>query len=228
MTASGVLCTLLLAWPAFGQVELTGAYTSVMHEDYIERGPGSFLGDYSGMPLSDEGRAKALLYTSSLPSIAERQCLAQSAGVLQYRPTAIWIWMESADTGGTTAWVVGELRSVLATGAWFDATMDRVTGWYVRRAKWVLFLMGFLMAAALGRGHGGAAHLLVVVDGVVLVPLHRGELLLQLAVLQHLFDDVAAADQDALDDVVGAGAFAFRQPGCLHRRTYVKANDDGI
>lgn len=33
---------------------------------------------------------------------------------------------------------------------WFDTSMDRVTGWYVRRAKTMLFAIGFVMAAALG------------------------------------------------------------------------------
>ena len=37
-------------------------------------------------------------------------------------------------------------ETMLAIGAWFDTTMDRVTGWYVRRTKWMLFLLGFLMA----------------------------------------------------------------------------------
>src|SRR5215212_7255307 len=77
---------LAVAAPAFAQFELTGSYAPRLYEDYIERGPGSDLGDYSGMPLTDEGRAKAQLYTSNLPSTFERQCLAQSAGVFQYRP----------------------------------------------------------------------------------------------------------------------------------------------
>ncbi|MFK7941399.1 MAG: hypothetical protein AB8B85_00540 [Paracoccaceae bacterium] len=33
---------------------------------------------------------------------------------------------------------------------WFDEAMDRVTGWYVRRAKTMLFAIGFVMAAGLG------------------------------------------------------------------------------
>ncbi|MEM7746150.1 MAG: hypothetical protein AAF409_20850, partial [Pseudomonadota bacterium] len=32
---------------------------------------------------------------------------------------------------------------------WFDSAMDRVTGWYVRRAKTMLFLIGFGLAATL-------------------------------------------------------------------------------
>ena len=98
---------LLAGVPAEAQFELTGGYIAVMHEDYIERGPGSFLGDFSGMPLTDEGRAKALLYTSNQPSTLERQCLAQSAGVFQYRPVAMRIWSEIDAGGRVAAWVIG-------------------------------------------------------------------------------------------------------------------------
>ena len=49
----------------------------------------------TGMPMSDEGRAKALRYSSSLPSTIERQCLAQSPWVGLYRPLALRIWNEA-------------------------------------------------------------------------------------------------------------------------------------
>ena len=92
--------------PAFSQVELTGSYAIRMYEDYIERGPGSYLGDFTGMPMSDEGRAKALMYTSSLPSTIERQCLAQSPWVGQFRPLGLRIWSE-VDDGRVVAWILG-------------------------------------------------------------------------------------------------------------------------
>jgi len=104
-TVSSVL--LALAAPASAQMELSGVYQTRMYEDYIERGPGEFMGNYSGMPLSDEGRAKALLYTSNLPSTYQRQCLAQSTGVFQYRPGGLEIWSELADDGSVRAWVLG-------------------------------------------------------------------------------------------------------------------------
>jgi len=101
-------CALVaLASPAAAQIELSGVYSTRMYEDYIERGPGEFMGNFSGMPLSDEGRAKALLYTSNLPSIYERQCLAQSTGVFQYRPGGLEIWSELAEDGSVLAWVLG-------------------------------------------------------------------------------------------------------------------------
>ena len=86
-------CALIaFAMPASAQVDLTGSYQTRMYEDYIERGPGEFMGNYTGMPLTDEGRAKALLYTSNLPSTIERQCLAQAPWVGLYRPLGMRIW----------------------------------------------------------------------------------------------------------------------------------------
>ena len=93
------------AVPASAQVEITGSYSIRMYEDYIERGPGSYMGDFTGMPMSDEGRAKALLYTSNLPSTVERQCLAQSPWVGLYRPLGLRIWSEVED-GRVVAWVL--------------------------------------------------------------------------------------------------------------------------
>src|SRR5258706_478026 len=103
--ASCVCGLLVLTKPVFAQVELSGSYSIRMYEDYIERGPGSYLGDFTGMPMSDEGRAKALSYTSSLPSTIERQCLAQSPWVGQYRPLGLRIWSE-IDDGRVIAWVL--------------------------------------------------------------------------------------------------------------------------
>lgn len=97
---------LTVSAPAFAQVELGGSYSIRMYEDYIERGPGSFMGDFTGMPMSDEGRAKALLYTSNLPSTIERQCLAQSPWVGLYRPLGLRIWSEIDESGRVVAWVL--------------------------------------------------------------------------------------------------------------------------
>ncbi len=93
--------------PAQAQIELSGAYSSRMYEDYIERGPGEFMGNFTGMPLSDEGRAKALLYTSNQPSTYERQCMAQSVGVFQYRPRGIQMIKELDETKTeVVAWII--------------------------------------------------------------------------------------------------------------------------
>ena len=106
--------------PASAQIELTGSYSPILYEDYIERGPGSDLGDFTGMPMTDEGRAKALLYTSNLPSTIERQCLAQAPWVLQYRPLGMRIWSEVDKDDKVIAWKIeGDyLRDTLTI--WMD------------------------------------------------------------------------------------------------------------
>jgi hypothetical protein len=102
-----VWALIAISTPAYAQIELTGSYAPRLHEDYMERGPGSDLGDYSGVPLSDDGRAKALLYTSNQPSTLERQCLAQSIGVFQYRPRGIKIYPKMDDADHLIAWIIG-------------------------------------------------------------------------------------------------------------------------
>ncbi|MSO30026.1 MAG: hypothetical protein EXQ48_03660, partial [Acidobacteria bacterium] len=47
----------LAAVPASAQIDLTGSYTSRMHEDWFIRGPGQDPADYTGLPLNDEARA---------------------------------------------------------------------------------------------------------------------------------------------------------------------------
>ena len=121
MRVLGVLFTVLaFSVPAYAQIELTGSYSPILYEDYIERGPGSDLGDFTGMPMTDEGRAKALLYTSNLPSTIERQCLAQAPWVLQYRPLGMRIWSEVDKDDKVIAWKIeGDyLRDTLTI--WMD------------------------------------------------------------------------------------------------------------
>ena len=43
-----LVCGLMVSVPAFAQIEITGSYVPLMYEDYIERGPGSDLGDFTG------------------------------------------------------------------------------------------------------------------------------------------------------------------------------------
>src|SRR5215210_7093443 len=95
---------LLTSVPAFAQVDLNGSYALVMHEDYIERGPGSDLGDFTGVPLNDEARAKALLYTSDTQSMIERQCLHWAPWVSFYRPQALTVWSETDRDGRVISW----------------------------------------------------------------------------------------------------------------------------
>ena len=78
--------------------------------------------------MTDEGRAKALLYTSNLPSTIERQCLAQAPSGPQYRPLGMRIWADEVDKDDTRRRVG---RSKAATTC---ATRSR-SGWTAVRSR---------------------------------------------------------------------------------------------
>jgi hypothetical protein len=59
----------LVSAPASAQFDLTGKWGSRSSQDAQERGPGPDAVDYLGLPLNDEGRARALSYDYSLLSL---------------------------------------------------------------------------------------------------------------------------------------------------------------
>jgi hypothetical protein len=110
----------LAAAPAGAQIDLTGSWGSRLHEDYIERGPGADLGDFTGVPLNDEGRAKALSFDATIPSMVERQCLPFYPWSRLYRPLSMRVWSEADDQGRTIAWKLsGDLLAEVMT-IWMD------------------------------------------------------------------------------------------------------------
>ena len=68
--------------PNVGQapaVDLSGYWSPVLHEDLMERGAGSELGDYGGFPLNEAGRLWALSYDPSRVTLRHHQCEAYLA-----------------------------------------------------------------------------------------------------------------------------------------------------
>ena len=53
---------------------LVGNWGPIMHEDQLERGGGPALGDYSGLPLSEEGRMRAETWDAAILTVPEHQC----------------------------------------------------------------------------------------------------------------------------------------------------------
>src|SRR4051812_16442935 len=54
--------------------DLSGYWTPAMHEDALERGGGSELGDYAGFALNEAGRLWALSYDASRVTLKHHQC----------------------------------------------------------------------------------------------------------------------------------------------------------
>jgi glyoxylase-like metal-dependent hydrolase (beta-lactamase superfamily II) len=63
-----------VASPAVAQVDLTGMWAPIFHEDQIERIPGPDVGDYAGLPINDAMRFRADSWDASLLTLPEHQC----------------------------------------------------------------------------------------------------------------------------------------------------------
>jgi hypothetical protein len=69
------LVVTLLAAPALAQVDFSGSWAPLFHEDQPERLPGPELGDYSGIPVNDAARLRADSYDADRISVVtEYQC----------------------------------------------------------------------------------------------------------------------------------------------------------
>lgn len=118
--AVAVAAVLAAAAPSAAQVELTGNYSGRLYEDYMERGPGIDLGDYTGVPLTDDGRAKALLYTPTVGAMIEHQCLAYGPYSGQFRPSGVRIVSQVNREGEVEAWILrGDYQKGTIT-IWMD------------------------------------------------------------------------------------------------------------
>ena len=69
----GLLVTIVAA-PAAAQVDLTGMWAPIFHEDQVERIPGPDVGDYAGLPINDALRLRADTWDASLLTLPEHQC----------------------------------------------------------------------------------------------------------------------------------------------------------
>jgi hypothetical protein len=115
-----VAMLLMVSRSAFAQIDLTGSWAPRMHEDWMERCCGRDLGDYTGLPINDEARAKALSWDASLNSLVERQCLLFSPWAGQFQPQGIRIWSESDADGNIVAWKLsGNVQKDVIT-VWMD------------------------------------------------------------------------------------------------------------
>jgi hypothetical protein len=97
-----LLCALAVQSPAEAQgrgarapdpIDLSGNWIISYHEDWIEIGTGPDIADYTGLPVNNAARQRALNWHASLVNVPERQCLQ-----LPMEYTNLWsnqrIWQE--------------------------------------------------------------------------------------------------------------------------------------
>ncbi|MBI4266552.1 MAG: MBL fold metallo-hydrolase [Acidobacteria bacterium] len=71
---TGALLLLGMGSTAEAQVDLTGLWAPLFHEDRPERLPGPAVGDYLGLPINAAARMRADSWSASLLTLPEHQC----------------------------------------------------------------------------------------------------------------------------------------------------------
>lgn len=84
----------LVATPAFAQLDLTGVWVPVFHEDQPERIPGPALVDYLGLPINDSARRWALAWNPDRLTAQEHQCQVHTAAYMYRGPLLLRVWEE--------------------------------------------------------------------------------------------------------------------------------------
>lgn len=96
---------LALPRPASAQIDLSGTWANRLQEDWIERAPGPDIGDYAGVPINDEGRARADAYQVSVQTMPERQCILYTSQYIVMGPQNLKITPETDPISGrVVAW----------------------------------------------------------------------------------------------------------------------------
>jgi len=88
------LACALGAQPAAAQVDLSGAWRSLRHEDLPDRGPGVGYGDYTGIPITDAARQFAESWDAARLSMPQQQCRVHVSPYIYRGPMNLRIWEE--------------------------------------------------------------------------------------------------------------------------------------
>ncbi len=89
-----VLVVLSATLSAHAQIDLTGIWVPVFHEDQPERIPGPALVDYLGLPISDAARNWALAWDPDRLTAQEHQCQVHTAAYMYRGPLLLRVWEE--------------------------------------------------------------------------------------------------------------------------------------
>jgi len=107
--------------PAWAQIDLSGSWAARNHEDSEDKFAGPSPVDYTGLPINEAARARALSYSSSQLSEPERVCLFYPPYYLMMGPFGMKMWNETDPLTGTTiAWKIGGWEDRAPTTIWMD------------------------------------------------------------------------------------------------------------
>src|SRR5262245_57481567 len=101
-------------------VDFTGSWVGINNQDASDRGGGPRAVDYTGVPLNDEGRAKALSYSPTVYGQIERQCVHYNPSYTVIGPFGFAVHNEVDNAGRTIAIVIGAWMDKAAMPIWMD------------------------------------------------------------------------------------------------------------
>jgi hypothetical protein len=84
----------LITVPVQAQIDITGEWAAVFHEDFEERRPGPEMVEYQGVPINEASRRRALSWSPTLLNIPEHQCKPHPSDYGSRGPSNMRIWKE--------------------------------------------------------------------------------------------------------------------------------------
>jgi cyclase len=102
-----LLAALLATTPAFAQIDLSGEWSNLTHEDVNHR-QSVEIGDYAGLPINEAGRFKAESWDEAVLATHERQCIPHPVTyAMRGQPGNIRIGkIDDPDTGQIIAYTI--------------------------------------------------------------------------------------------------------------------------
>jgi hypothetical protein len=117
----GLIALLLSCSPAFAQVELSGTWSQLAHQDKAERGTGPEIGDYTGIPLNDAARERAETWDAAKWTVPEHQCEPHPVDYAPHGPANLRTWSEvDVESQKVVAWHVTHAWMVTTRDIWMD------------------------------------------------------------------------------------------------------------
>jgi hypothetical protein len=118
LALASILCS---SAPALAEIDLSGSWASINHEDALERGGGPNPDDWAGLPFNESGLAKALSFSQSIISMPERTCWFQTQWHIAAGPFSLRMWaVPDPITGKVQAWMVGAWETRAPMTIWMD------------------------------------------------------------------------------------------------------------
>lgn len=116
-----LLLALSAVSPLLAQADLSGNWSALQHQDWMERGPGPDPADFLGTPLNEQALAKALAYSISQLSMPEHQCELYPPTYMLIGPMSLKIRaIVDPTTDKVVDWRMSGAADMAVTNVWMD------------------------------------------------------------------------------------------------------------